>query len=376
MADVELPDTVWASLGLAAIELDDDDIIRHPATSPDWLRGMLPGDVSLLEAAITEGSSPFLCSFLLDNHDDWPEQGERPRDTGSWEEVLGPEGSEGFEARLLRVDGRRIIVIERLGTRYDELVRILRTARRNALEHQRLQKDVELRDVLVHCIVHDLNSPATAIQGALGMVELDELPEHTRPLVAIAQRGAANQTRLIGDILDVLKAGSEETFGVGESNSGTADLAACGDTVVADLQGIASRHDCHLEWSDPADESVSWRNAATVVTGEVSRVKRIFTNLVENALRISPSGATVRVGCDREDQFVVGWVDDQGPGVDPELGNSIFDRFRTSKDARRRGKSGLGLFFCRITVERWGGQIGYTPREGGGTRFWFRLPRP
>ncbi|MBL8189741.1 MAG: sensor histidine kinase, partial [Acidobacteria bacterium] len=41
-----------------------------------------------------------------------------------------------------------------------------------------------------------------------------------------------------------------------------------------------------------------------------------------------------------------------------------------------KGKIGLGLYFCRITVEHWKGEIGHAPRETGGTRFWFRLPRP
>ena len=40
------------------------------------------------------------------------------------------------------------------------------------------------------------------------------------------------------------------------------------------------------------------------------------------------------------------------------------------------GQVGLGLYFCRITVEGWGGAVGYEPAPGGGARFWFRLPKP
>jgi hypothetical protein len=48
-------------------------------------------------------------------------------------------------------------------------------------------------------------------------------------------------------------------------------------------------------------------------------------------------------------------------------------KFSQGKD--KSGKAGLGLYFCKITLERWGGSIGYLPRPEGGSRFWFRLPR-
>nr|MDJ0773505.1 ATP-binding protein [Mastigocoleus sp. MO_167.B18] len=52
---------------------------------------------------------------------------------------------------------------------------------------------------------------------------------------------------------------------------------------------------------------------------------------------------------------------------------SLFKKFYQGKD--KSGKSGLGLYFCRITIERWGGKIGYSPRPQGGSCFWFRLPK-
>ena len=67
-------------------------------------------------------------------------------------------------------------------------------------------------------------------------------------------------------------------------------------------------------------------------------------------------------------------MDDQGPGVSSEVESSLFDKF--SRDHRSGGKIGLGLYFCRVTVERWGGRIGYMPRAPVGSRFWFHLPRP
>ena len=102
---------------------------------------------------------------------------------------------------------------------------------------------------------------------------------------------------------------------------------------------------------------------------------RIYGNLVENALRHSPAGTKVRLGVVDEDRFLLGFVDDQGPGLpDDETATRLFALFAKGK-GDRGGKAGLGLYFCKITVERWGGTIGCESRPGGGARFWFRLPR-
>jgi len=65
-------------------------------------------------------------------------------------------------------------------------------------------------------------------------------------------------------------------------------------------------------------------------------------------------------------------VEDQGPGVDASQREHQFERF--AKGGSNTGKVGLGLFFCRITAERWGGEIGQNNLDQGGSRFWFRLP--
>lgn len=109
--------------------------------------------------------------------------------------------------------------------------------------------------------------------------------------------------------------------------------------------------------------------------GEESRLLRIFGNIVENALRHTPVGATVTLGVTADNSFVTGFVDDEGPGL-PEDATAVrlFALFAKGK-GERAGKAGLGLYFCKMTVERWGGTIGCENRSTVGARFWFRLPR-
>ncbi|HKO04919.1 MAG TPA: response regulator, partial [Candidatus Acidoferrales bacterium] len=112
-----------------------------------------------------------------------------------------------------------------------------------------------------------------------------------------------------------------------------------------------------------------WRAA-----GEPERLRRMFTNYLENALRYSPAGTVVTVGVEEDGGFLRAFVDDQGPGL-PE-GVTAANLFRLfGKGKGSTGKAGLGLYFCKITAERWGGSVGCRNRSGGGTRFWFSLPR-
>jgi signal transduction histidine kinase len=110
------------------------------------------------------------------------------------------------------------------------------------------------------------------------------------------------------------------------------------------------------------------------VIGERSRLERVIFNLVENALRHGPAGSTVSVDARVDGGAVHVCVEDEGNGVPLEQVSGLFEKFAQGRG--QIGKAGLGLYFCRIMVERWGGSIGYTPRPGRGSRFWFRLPRP
>jgi signal transduction histidine kinase len=98
----------------------------------------------------------------------------------------------------------------------------------------------------------------------------------------------------------------------------------------------------------------------------------MLLNLVDNALRHSRRGQRITLGVRRDGGMVLFAVDDQGPGVPEEDASGLFEKF--GQGSGRKGAAGLGLYFCRITAERWGGTVGHENRAEGGSRFWFRLP--
>jgi CheY-like chemotaxis protein/HPt (histidine-containing phosphotransfer) domain-containing protein len=146
-------------------------------------------------------------------------------------------------------------------------------------------------------------------------------------------------------------------------------LAACAQQAIEEFSSAFKDKNVRLRFDPQSNESVNWH-----VRGDAPRLDRIFGNLLENTLRYSPPASTVTVGLKDDGSNVFAFVDDEGPGLPPDLpSNQLFALF--SKGKSHSGKAGLGLYFCKITVERWGGAIGAETRPQGGSRFWFRVPR-
>jgi CheY-like chemotaxis protein len=147
------------------------------------------------------------------------------------------------------------------------------------------------------------------------------------------------------------------------------DLAACAQHIVEQMSPAYQECGIRLQLDPRLDLSRDWK-----VAGDAPRIERIFGNLLENALRYTPKGAGVTVGVEDKVHCLLAFVDDEGPGLPKDATpDRLFALFAKGKD--RPGKAGLGLYFCKITVERWGGNIGAENRPGGGSRFWFKIPR-
>ena len=97
---------------------------------------------------------------------------------------------------------------------------------------------------------------------------------------------------------------------------------------------------------------------AFVVPGHDSRLGQVIDNLIDNARSFSPPGGTVRVTCRRLKNEVEIIVDDDGPGIDPEAIEKIFERFYTDRPQQGFGQnSGLGLSISKQIVEAHGGRM-------------------
>jgi signal transduction histidine kinase len=106
------------------------------------------------------------------------------------------------------------------------------------------------------------------------------------------------------------------------------------------------------------------------------RIMQVVHNLLDNAIRHTPTGGTVTVGLDAGEREVRLSVSDTGPGIPPEDTGRVFDRFYRLDASRSRtsGGSGLGLAIVKSLVEAHGGRVWVTSHVGEGSTFTVALP--
>ncbi len=338
---------------------------RSLGHQPAWLRSLAGGAADFEELL---ERLPFLENFLVDAEEVWSRSGPGVEWSGVWTEVDARGAEWHLEASASRVeDGRCLLLVQSVDRRHFERQSILQEARSRSLEHHELRREIDKKETLLHCIVHDLRGPLSGMVGTMSLLKSRKLdPERSTELLELGLEQARSQEALLRAILDAFAA-EVESLQAFESEARHAPdlLAALGRA---------------LEAYAPAFEQNGVRGESHVpqdleearVVGEPSRLERVLYNLLENALRHSPEGGTVRVTVrGLEDAFELS-VEDEGPGVPPELEPGLFQKFHKG---RRGGAVGLGLYFCRSTIETWGGAIGYERRSEVGSRFWFRLRR-
>jgi two-component system sensor histidine kinase CiaH len=208
---------------------------------------------------------------------------------------------------------------------------------------------------------HELRTPLAVIRASV-----DDLDRHRDSTVGSVGSALTD----IREEVDQLTALVDDLLLLARSDSGAlalerqpvdlGDIASSGASALATLateRGVAVTVD-----PEPAD-----------MLGDPARLRQLVVILVDNAIRHSPSGGTVTVTVRRVGTTAILTVDDDGPGIRPEDGPRLFDRFYRSPGSPSGG-TGLGLSIAAWIVDAHGGSIAATNRPEGGARFSARLP--
>jgi hypothetical protein len=214
---------------------------------------------------------------------------------------------------------------------------------------------------------HELRSPLTAIKTSTQVMMTH--PERIHPadvdkLDAIAS-ATGQMTRLVEDLL--LLARTDAT-----GNTPTVEWRSIPiDELLEDLVDFLSPQAQAKEITLKLDLSEE-----VFVKGDAAQLKRLFSNLLENALQYTPSGGTVTVSIASQDQFIVISVEDTGIGIVPEHIPLVFHRFWRADKARshRTEGSGLGLAIAQAIAQRHAGEITVSSQVGVGSCFGVHLP--
>jgi signal transduction histidine kinase len=217
------------------------------------------------------------------------------------------------------------------------------------------------REDLLATVSHDLKNPLSNIRLSVHLMRRTVAEAETLTLAERIDRAAERMTRLIGDLLDASKieAGVLRTAPRPESAASLVESAA---EMLGPIAADKSIRLCPQGPSSPL-----------AVLCERDLILRVFSNLVGNAIKFSPSGASVFVVAKERAGQVQFSVMDSGPGIPAGHLPHVFDRYWQQKDNDRRG-SGLGLYIAKGIVEAHGGQIWIETAAGQGTAIHFTLP--
>jgi signal transduction histidine kinase/CheY-like chemotaxis protein len=354
-------------LGYALFEYVGDGQFAPLADPPDWLPQLWGAGMAAQQPLSLAEKSPFLENFLSEAVEFWSAAQPGSLDSGAWIEKSSSGSEIPLQATALFLESRPVLAICSPGSQYQERVQILQTARSFTLEHQKLLREIQKKEILLHCIIHDLSQPLSVMSVALDCVSGEPISARTAEFIELGRRASDQQQSMIREVLQAFSADLRGTLDAETSANNSPDLLQVARQVVESQSPPFTARNVRLKLALPVAP------AQCRVIGEESRLQRIFANLLENALRYSPAGSCVTLGAELDEGFCKAYVDDEGPGLPRDLSPAqIFGLFSKGKDST--GKAGLGLYFCRITVERWGGTIGCVSLPKKGSRFWFRLP--
>ncbi|MBW4664180.1 MAG: HAMP domain-containing histidine kinase [Chroococcus sp. CMT-3BRIN-NPC107] len=359
---------LFAALDIVIMELLDDGYFKMIGAIPDWFIQFYPEATE--QQKLAPGSKfPFLENFIIDAGEFWRSESNQKLTSPLWAEVDNSGKEYHFEATALRLTNTKVLLISLVEEAYQEKQFLIQKCRESNLSYQKLTKEVQKKEILIHCIIHDLAGQLTAIKCCFDLLSFQALTPKGIEYLQTGKKQTVKQETLIKDVLNAFSAEVEslEAFTVDFEQS--PDALACAKDVIEALEPNFIANQMNLKLGANIDRDRNWK-----VVGERSRLERVLTNLVDNAFRHSPPYSTVIIDLQQQEKDILISVLDEGAGVSPEMVSNLFTKF--SQGRNKVGKVGLGLYFCRITVERWGGKIGYSRRPKGGSQFWARLNKP
>ena len=245
-----------------------------------------------------------------------------------------------------------------MGNDLAELVAKEQAARREAEDANRSKDD------FLATVSHELRTPLTAVLGWAHMLRAQQVPDdRLRHGLAVIERSARAQSRLIDDLLDVSRIVSNRLRMVPEPLPLAAVIEAALDTVRPQVE--ENRLDIQTDLSDSA-----------LVLGDPRRLEQVVCNLVGNAVKFTAPPGLIRVTLRRTGQHLILAVSDTGVGISSAFLPHVFEWFRQA-DARSRSQSGLGLGLgiVRHIVQLHGGSVRAESRGAGmGATFTVTLP--
>lgn len=357
-----------AQVGVVFLYHPDDHSLK--VMSPMWVNGhtLDVGDIKLpistggIVPQVFRSGKPILLERVSDN----PEQFGVIGELGLKEAMVAPLRVEGFNVGAIAVGdplsgsfredqvevfsslaAPAALVLSQLG-RYEAAAEMTR----------RMQEIAQMKTDFVSVVSHELRTPLTSIIGSLDTVNRPELSaDLAKDLLDSARRQAGRLQRLIEDLLMVSRI-----------DRGAIPVA---------METLALRP-LLLEVADTVagadDVTVSVQPPSLQATGDPDHLRRVFINLVENAVKYAPGSTIELVARPFRDRVEIDVID-HGEGIPHQERFRVFEPFTQTErsDTRTRGGTGLGLSIVKGLTEAMNGRVTLSDTPGGGATFTISL---
>ena len=226
--------------------------------------------------------------------------------------------------------------------------------------------EVKKRDEFLAMLSHELRNPMSAIiHGVFCGNELGPLPEPMREVWSVIDRQSDHMAKLLNDLLDVSRITANKIV----FDRDTIDLAPL-------VHEIAELFEMTVRDKQLALEVIEVDSGCSIV-GDSNRIRQAITNVIDNAIKCTPAGGSVKIRVNRKGENVVVSVRDSGKGIDEEDLAKIFELFYQGKRtlSREGGGLGVGLFLVNeILVEHQGSIVAKSDGPGQGSEFVLTIP--
>ena len=212
-------------------------------------------------------------------------------------------------------------------------------------------------------VSHELRTPITVMRGyseslADNVVKEEKKPQYYRRMVQECQ----SMERLVGDLLTLSK--MQNPHFVVEKEP--VNLVQIFQDVMRSYKTVCEKKE--IEFAFQCDQDV------IMMFGDYDRLRQLFLNIVDNAVKFSDAGSTIWIALRQEEEITVS-IRDEGVGISPEELPNIFDKFYKSKLRQNAKGSGLGLVIAKYIVEKHEGRVQVESQQGEGTPFIFSFQK-
>lgn len=260
--------------------------------------------------------------------------------------------NQGMERRQLSLEARRLQKIEE-------------EAQKLAAEKARLEELDRAKVAFIRLVTHELQAPISAISTYLDLLLNEYIPpEKQREVLERSQERAQEQLALISDLLEF---GRLKELKAAEK-AGPVQLDDILRNVLGQLEPQAAEKGLAVAADIPPD--------LPPVCIAADQAKSIWTNLISNAVKYTPSEGRISIQLRKENSNIEGQVIDTGIGIPDDAKESLFSEFFRAKNAKELNiqGTGLGLAIVKQIVEKAGGKIWAESEIGKGSKFTFVLP--